>query len=206
MGEPSGPRMAPDDDERLIARSLAGDQGAFEDLVRRYEGRVFRLLGRFCRRPEDIEDLAQEVFLKVYQGLAGFRRDAPFGPWLGRVTVHVAIDHLRKVRRRPETFWDDLSPAERAWVEQAAGGATSAESAAAGRELAHRALDRLSPTLRAALLLREVDGLSFAEVGRVLGCSALAARMRVFRGRLALRRIVEGLLEGRGRSAGEGKR
>lgn len=182
-------------DWELVRRSLEGDARAFAELVRRYERLVFRIAGGFLRSRGEVEDVAQEAFLKAFEGLPSFRAGAAFGPWVAQITTRLCYDRLRVRQRRSEVAWDDLSPAEQATVHTLAGGG-AADEAAATRDLAERALETMAPKDRQALVL--VDGLGYAaaEAALAMGCSALAVRLRLHRARRAMRRTVERLLDG----------
>ncbi len=196
MAMPGG-RQGEDDptDGVLVERTLAGDRGAFEALVRRHQGLVFRIVGGFLRNRADVEEVAQEVFLRAFQALAGFRTEAPFGPWVAQIATRASYDRLRQRRRMSEVGWDDLPPAQRDAAHALAAGADPADRAAA-RDLAERALACLNPKDRQALILADAQGFTAAEVARALGCSSLAVRVRLHRARRAMRRVVEGLLAG----------
>ena len=99
-------------DWELVQRSLQGDSQAFTRLVRRYERLVFRIAGGFLRDRGEVEDVAQEAFLKAYEALAGFRAGAPFGPWIALITTRTCYDRLRARQRRSEVAWEDLSLSE----------------------------------------------------------------------------------------------
>src|SRR5574341_487493 len=181
------------DDGALVERTLAGDREAFGALVRRHQRLVFRIVGGFLRNPADVEEVAQEVFLRAFQALPRFRAGAPFGPWVASIATRASYDLLRRRRRSAEVAWEDLPPAEQRAAEELAGG-TDPGDAAAARDLAERALACLNPKDRQALVLADAQGFTAPEVARALGCSALAARLRLHRARRAMRRVVEGLL------------
>ena len=183
------------DEGELVRRTLAGDRGAFEVLVRRYQRLVFRIVGGFLRNPADVEEVAQEVFLRAFVALPGFRPGAPFRPWVAQIATRASYDRLRRRQRAPEVSWEDLAPAEQRAAEDLAAGADPADRAAA-RDLAERALACLNPKDRQALILAAAQGFTAAEVAQALGCSALAARLRLHRARRAMRRVVEDLLGG----------
>lgn len=164
-------------------------------LVRRYERLVFRVVGGFLRKRQDAEDVAQEVFLRAYEGLAGFRVASPFGPWIAQIAVRTTYDRLRQSRHVREVSWEHLSPEERAVVRDLTAGGNAADRLAV-RDLLDRALSHLAPKDRLVLILAEGLGFSGAEVSEILGCSSLAARLRLHRGRRALRKVIEKLMVG----------
>jgi len=183
------------DDSVLVDRALAGDRASFGRLVRRHERLVFRIVGGFLRNPADVEDVAQETFVRVFQALSTFRPGAPFRPWVVRIATRLSYDRLRRRLRSREVAWEELPLAEQRSARDLAGGA-GPEDRIAARDLAERALARLAPKDRQALILAHLQGFTTAEVGQALGCSALAVRLRLHRARRAMRRAVEALLDG----------
>ena len=181
------------DDGVLVQRTLAGDRGAFAGLVRRYQRLVFRIVGGFLRNRADVEEVAQEVFLRAFEALAGFRAGAPFAPWIARIATRASYDRLRRRRRNPEVGWEDLGPAERRATRALAAGANPEERAGA-RDLAERALAGLAPKDRQVLILADAQGFTASEVAQAMGCSALAVRVRLHRARRAMRQAAERLL------------
>jgi RNA polymerase sigma-70 factor (ECF subfamily) len=184
-------------DWERVQRSLEGDAEAFGLLVRRYERLVFRVAGGFLRNPAEVEDVAQETFLKAFEALSGFRPGASFGPWVAQIATRLCYDRLRRRLRRPEVAWDDLSLAEQT-AAQAISAGIAADDAAATRDLAERALATLAPKDRQALILVESMGYTAAEAARMMGSTALAVRLRLHRARRAMRRVVERMLDGIG--------
>ena len=183
----------------LVQRCLQGDSMAFADLVRRYERLVFRIAGGFLRDRGEVEDVAQEAFLKAYEALSGFRAGAPFGPWIAQIATRTCYDRLRARQRRGEVAWDDLSLSEQSEARSFAAG-RPADDAAAARDLAERALSGLPPKDRQALILADAMGHTAAEVGQMMGCTALAVRLRLHRARRAMRQAAERLLDGIGKT------
>jgi RNA polymerase sigma-70 factor (ECF subfamily) len=184
---------------RLIRQAQDGDQRAFEALVRLHERPVFGIIGSFLRRRQDVEDLAQEVFLKAYLAIGRFRHGAPFAPWLHRIAVNTCYDHLRGIRRRPEIGLADLAESEAdflsRFVQKGQHPADlDADDRLAARDLAEQVLATLPAKDRLAVTLREVNGFEIVEIARALGCSRAAAKVRLFRARramqAALRRLV----------------
>jgi RNA polymerase sigma-70 factor (ECF subfamily) len=184
-------------DWELVQGSLRGDTQAFTALVRRYERLVFRIAGGFLRDRGEVEDVAQEAFLKAFEALPRFRAGAPFAPWIAQIATRVCYDRLRARQRRSEVAWEDLSLPEQAAARAAAAG-DAAENKSAARDLAERALATLAPKDRQAVILVDALGHTAAETGKVMGCSALAVRLRVHRARQALRKAAERLLDGMG--------
>jgi RNA polymerase sigma-70 factor (ECF subfamily) len=187
-------------DWELVQRSLQGDTQAFTVLVRRYERLVFRIAGGFLRDRGEVEDVAQDAFLKAFEALPRFRAGAPFAPWIAQITTRVCYDRLRGRQRRSEVAWEDLSVPEQAAARAVAAG-DAAENRSAVRDLAERALATLAPKDRQALILVDALGHTAAEAGKAMGCSALAVRLRIHRARQAMRRSAERLLDGVGETA-----
>jgi len=183
----------------LVQRCLQGDSMAFADLVRRYERLVFRIAGGFLRDRSEVEDVAQEAFLKAYEALSGFRAGAPFGPWIAQIATRTCYDRLRARQRRGEVAWDDLSLSEQSEARSFAAG-RPADDTTAARDLAERALATLPPKDRQALMLADAMGHTAAEVGQMMGCTALAVRLRLHRARRAMRKAAERLLDGMGKT------
>ena len=164
------------EERRWIAASLDGDRDAFGELVRRYQQRVFRLAGRFFRRPEDVEEVAQETFLTAWSKLHTYAGRAPFEHWLTRVCTRCCYARLRR-RPEPEPVADaDLR------VEP---------GAPAARLELERLLARLEPADRVVLLLLDGEGWSTAEIAERLGWTRTNVKVRAHRARARLRRLVE---------------
>jgi RNA polymerase sigma-70 factor (ECF subfamily) len=184
------------EDERLISQARAGDELAFEQLVTKYGRRVLGIAARFFRQPEAREDIAQEVFLKVYQSLDVFRRGEPFEPWLTTITLNTCYDHLRQMKRRKELKLSEICEEEIAWLErqrfdQAMKTFESERAREIAAGLAEKVLETLSPEDRMVLLLYERDGFSTAEIARIMGWSRANVKVRLFRARRAMRQTLE---------------
>lgn len=178
-------------DASLLARAAAGEAAAFDVLVGRWNNRVFRLALRFFRRPEDAEEIAQEVFLKLYRAAAGYRSEAPFEHWLLRIATRTCVDRLRDRRRRPESVLADVTTDAGAWLDAAlTGAALEAQQAEAARTLAAGLLATLPPKDRMVLVLLDLEGLSAREVAAATGSTHAAVKVRAFRARRALRRLA----------------
>ena len=178
-----------EEDSRLVQLVLEGDNAAFEQLVQRHSRKVARVAGSYFSNRENVEDLVQEVFLKVYQSLDRFRLGEPFEPWLIRITINACYDELRKVRKRREYSLTPPSDEEGQWIEESIHSLRSSpknpEEQHMVRLVMGRILDRLPPKDRAALMLRG-EGFSLKEIGDALGCSMQAANLRLFRARKSL--------------------
>jgi RNA polymerase sigma-70 factor (ECF subfamily) len=191
---------AAQEEARLIRQAQDGDQRAFEALVKLHE-----------RRRQDVEDLAQEVFLKAYLAIGRFRPGAPFAPWLHRIAVNTCYDHLRGIRRRPEIGLADLAESEADFLDRYVekgylSGGGEVDDRLAARDLAERILATLPPKDRLAITLREVNGFEIAEVARALGCSRAAAKVRLFRARRAMQAALRRLIRQDEQEKGMGDR
>jgi len=181
---------AGDEERPLVERARAGDHQAFAALVERYRRRVFSLVFHLSRRPEDVEDLAQQIFLKVYLALPRFDFRASFGTWLYRIAANECYDFLRRKSTLKAAEDREVQVGEWSEWERWAGASAPADAQrrAEARDLAHRLLRRLPEQDRILLLLREVEGFSHAEMARMFGLSENVIKVRLFRAR---KRLVE---------------
>lgn len=174
------------DDESLVRATLAGSEEAFADLIRRHKGRVCGTCSRFARDPHQLEDLAQDVFLRAWRKLDRFRGDAPFEHWLARLTTTTCYDFLRRERRHREQVSLDASP-----VELRDGGIDAAVAAGHARELLAWAMRRLSAEERLILTLLELEERSVREIASQTGWSESNVKVRAFRARERLKMILD---------------
>lgn len=173
-------------DESLVIAALAGDDEAFSRLVARHKRRVFRLAGRFARDSDDLEDICQEVFIKVYENLKSFRRDAPFEHWLSRIAVRCCYDALRsRKHEKSHTPLDDVS------FSLPDHAADARNSTYPMRDLLNRALAQLKPEERLVITLMELEEHSVREIAASTGWSETNVKVRAHRAREALKKIVE---------------
>ena len=180
------------DDAELVARIRRGAREEFAELVRRHQARVFAILHRYERDPHKVEDLAQETFVKAWRSLDGFNGRAPFEHWLSRITVRVALDHLRQGRRRPQTIGlPELGEDALEWLqspdEQSEPGVREAA------ELLELAMRELSPAQRVVITMQELEGYSVKEICQRTGSSSVAVRVRAMRARAKLKKVLEQL-------------
>lgn len=175
----------------LIAAVLKGDAASFEPLVRKYSPRVFATARRYARRESEAEDIVQEVWLKAFEKLQTFRGEAPFEHWLMRLAVRTCYDFLRSHQRNRELAFSDLTEPEEDWLERfVTQPETAAENADAARLLIGRVLARLSPPARLVITLLEIEDCSVKEIARLTGWSVPLVKVRAFRARAEMRKIL----------------
>ena len=176
-------------DEILVQKSNKGDLNAFNELVLRYEGKVFSIAYRFMGNHADAGDLAQETFIRLYQSLASFRGDSSFATWLFRITANACRDELRKRQRRRSISMDEMIAASPANV-PVADSTYSPEEAVQRNEVQRQVqecLSELSDDHRLILVMREIQGFSYDEIADVLQCSLGTVKSRISRARNALK-------------------
>ena len=180
-------------DQELAARARAGDQDAFERLVLDNQNKVYSLAVRLVGDREEAADLAQEAFLKAWQGLSSFQGESSFSTWIYRLTTNVCIDYLRRKKRRQEVEPAvSLDDEDSGWAEPADAGQDpqrKLEEAERSRALS-RGLERLPEHQRQVLVMRELSGLSYQEIGAATGLDLGTVKSRIARARLALRKIL----------------
>ena len=175
----------------LIAAVLKGDTASFEPLVQRYSPRVFATARRYARRESEVEDIAQEVWLKAFHKLRSFRGDAPFEHWLMRLAVRTGYDFLRAHQRNREATFSDLSEPENDWLNRFAAQPESAsEHADAAKQLVARIMEQLSPPARLIITLLEIEERPVREISRLTGWSVSLVKVRAFRARAEMRKIL----------------
>jgi RNA polymerase sigma-70 factor (ECF subfamily) len=178
-------------DRDLVSRAQRGDKAAFEELIRRHQQRVFAVASGILRRPQDVEDIAQQVFLKAYFSLKRFDQRAAFTTWLYKITVNECWDLLRKKKVRPLTYESDLSEEQARQV--ATYGETQSSSPDASRRIelrqqVDRLLEQLEERDQLMLILKEVEGFTIEEIAEALDLNPNTVKVRLFRAR---RRVVE---------------
>jgi RNA polymerase sigma-70 factor (ECF subfamily) len=179
-------------DSELIAASLQGDHGSYEALIRKYQPRIFATARRYARRPDEVEDIVQEIFTKAWQKLASFRGEAPFEHWLMRLAVRTCYDFLRAHQRNREANMSDIGLEELDWLEKWDGGAfEAAQQSSAARELVHSVLEQLTPAARLVITLLEIEERSVKEIAQLTGWSAPLVKVRAFRARAEMRKVLE---------------
>ena len=175
-------------DRELLVRAQTGDAAAQEDLVRQFSPMVFRLVSRFFRHREDVEDLAQDVFFKVFTRIDQVRPDQNFPGWLRQVTINTCYDELRKNRRRNAAFeiFGPLQGSEPVAPVVAPFSGMTEPGEPADFGVARAALEALDPKLKIPLILKEVEEMSVAEISQTMGITQTNVKVRLFRARKKL--------------------
>src|ERR1044071_5112577 len=175
----------------LIAAVLKGDTASFESLVQKFSPRVFATARRYARRDSEVEDIAQAVWLKAFEKLGSFRGEAPFEHWLMRMTVRTCYDFLRGHQRNREAAFSELSDSENDWLDRFV---TEPQRASAKADAAklwiQRILEKLSPQARLVITLLEIEDRSVKEIAKLTGWSVPLVKVRAFRARGEMRRLL----------------
>jgi RNA polymerase sigma-70 factor (ECF subfamily) len=187
-----------DVDQLLVTRVQRGDKTAFDLLVRKYQHKVAKLIGRYVHDRSEVEDVSQEAFLKAYRALSGFRGDSAFYTWLYRIAVNTAKNYLDSQGRRPANSGVELEDAE-----VSEGGDGLREQATPERRMltdeiaqtVYRTIENLPVDLKTAITLREIEGLSYEEIAHVMECPVGTVRSRIFRAREAINDELRPLLD-----------
>ena len=181
----------------IVKSAQQGDREAFEELMRLNRRKVFGRLHRLIGAKDDIEDVAQDVFVRLYDSLAKLREPQCFEVWLYRLVEHAAYDYLRRVRRRRDCRLSDLSEEQEQTLDAKPGieAHETSERHEAARDLVNRLLDRLAPADRTLLVLKEVEGLSLKELEKIYEVNTNALKVRLFRSR---KRALQALAEVQG--------
>ncbi|MBS0293922.1 MAG: RNA polymerase sigma factor RpoE [Proteobacteria bacterium] len=200
---PPAPADFADSDLRLVERTVAGDQRAYELLVIKYQRRIERLVGRMVRDVDLIPDITQETFLRAYRALHQFRGEAQFYTWLYRIAVNTAKKALVDIKRDPVISESSLrsngdDEDETSLLDRELTSDETPETVLAAQEVAaavNAAMEALPEDLRQAVTLREIDGLSYEEISVAMSCPIGTVRSRIFRAREAISAKVKPLLE-----------
>ena len=186
------PATTPPDTDALIASCLKGDQAAWEQIVRQHWRKVFNLAYKFVGRHDEAEDLTQDIFLKIFKALHTFDRRANFQTWLISISRNLCIDHYRSVRKERETMARDVDAADLSPVSRERGPHSQLEQLDL-RQLIKKALAELPPSLRQAVILRDLQEFSYQEIAGQLGLPEGTVKSRINRGRLELARQLRRL-------------
>lgn len=187
-----------DSDQQLVQRVQAGEKAAFDLLVRKYQHRVLKLVSRFVSDAAEAEDVAQEAFIKAYRALASFRGDSAFYTWLYRIAINTAKNALVSNRRRPVDFDLDLHDPEQYDRHARLKEGDTPEGVLLTEEIrsvVEKAMEQLPEDLRTAIVLRELEGLSYEEIAEAMDCPVGTVRSRIFRAREAIDKKLKPLLD-----------
>jgi len=185
-------------DKQLVARVQKGDKRAFDLLVLKYQHKIFGLISRYIKDHHEVMDVAQEAFIKAYRAIGRFRGDSAFYTWLYRIAINTAKNHLVSRSRRPPDTDVDVVDAE--YYESA----SKLKDNASPEQLVHRqqleeavfkAIEQLPEDLKAAVTLREFDGLSYEEIAEVMQCPVGTVRSRIFRARESIDKHISHLVD-----------
>jgi RNA polymerase sigma-70 factor (ECF subfamily) len=182
----------------LVERCLEGDQAAWDEIVRTHRRKVFNLAYKFVGRHEEAEDLTQDIFLRIFKALHTFDRRANFQTWLVSISRNLCIDHYRSKRKERETIARDVDASELSAASPDRGPDRQLEALDL-KELVRRALTELPPTLREAVVLRDLQEFSYLEIAEKLGLPEGTVKSRINRGRLELAKHITRLQKERPR-------
>ena len=186
-------------DLSLVRRVQRGDKGAFDVLVLKYQHKVVKLVMRYVRNPAEAEDIAQEAFIKAYRALPQFRGDSAFYTWLYRIAINTAKNAVVSRDRSPIDFDLDLQNPDESYDMQGRLADTETPEALTLTEeirtTVNAAIDALPDDLRQAIMLREIEGLSYEEIADAMECPVGTVRSRIFRAREAIDRSLQPLLD-----------
>lgn len=184
-------------DEQLVARVQKGDKRAFDLLVLKYQHKIFAIISRFVKDNAEVQDVAQETFIKAYRALANFRGDSAFYTWIYRIAINTAKNHLVSRGRRPPSSDVDVEDAEFYSGSEQLKDMGTPEGELMKDELEaviDKAIKDLPEDLRTAVTLREMEGLSYEEIAEVMSCPVGTVRSRIFRAREAIDKQIAPLI------------
>jgi RNA polymerase sigma-70 factor (ECF subfamily) len=187
-----------ENDQQLVRRVQKGDRSAFDLLVLKYQHRVLKLVGRFVSNPAEAEDVAQDAFLKAYRALPSFRGESAFYTWLYRIAINTAKNSLVATRRRPVEFGLDPQDPDQYDRHAKLKEVDTPERVLLTeeiRQVVQGAMEQLPEDLRTAIVLRELDGLSYEEIAEAMDCPVGTVRSRIFRAREAIDKRLKPLLD-----------
>jgi RNA polymerase sigma-70 factor (ECF subfamily) len=184
-------------DRELVGRVKKGDKGAFDLLVLKYQHKIVKLVMRYVRDPSEAMDVAQEAFLKAYRAMATFRGDSAFYTWLYRIAINTAKNYLVAAKRRPVDFELDLQDPDQYELSNRLKDIDTPEGLLLSneiREAVEDAIRGLPEDLRTAILLREIEGMSYEEIAEAMTCPVGTVRSRIFRAREAIDKRLQPLV------------
>ena len=183
-------------DEELVGIVVGGDVDCFEELITRYQPRVFGMARKYFRNESDVEDVVQAIFTKTHQKLGSYKGTAPFEHWFMRLSVNTCYDALRRKRNRPEHTISDMRFEDESWQDRLGNIPydDDHEGLEQARELVHTVLDQVSDRARIVLTLQELEGRSIREIAGITGWSESLVKVQAFRARKEMRAAVERFL------------
>lgn len=184
-------------DQKLVKRVQKGDKGAFDLLVLKYQHKIVNLIMRYVRDPDLALDIAQEAFIKAYRALPRFRGESAFYTWMYRIAVNTAKNYLAAQRRRPADVELDLQDPEQYDLHAKLRETDTPEGITLSNELretVERAIAALPEDLRTAIILRELEGMSYEEIAQTMECPVGTVRSRIFRARDAIGKKVGSMI------------
>ena len=198
MRQPLAVEVEHASDIDLARQARSGDELAFEEIVRRYGPRVFRIAGRFFRQRSAVEEISQEVFLRAYTQLGTYEGRGSFEGWISRIATNTCLNELRKAKRHPEFYAADLTDDEQDWLETRLAGSSLSdnyfERGIVAADLADKVLGTIAPEDRMVLLLLDGDELPVKEVCEITGWSQSKVKIRAMRARRKVRKTVDRLI------------
>ncbi len=181
-------------ENRIIQQILDGDTEAFETLIKNYQGRIFATARKYARRENEVEDIAQEVFLKAFRKLSSFRMDAPFEHWLMKIAVRTCYDYLRRHQRSKVASFTDISSDDFDLLEVVGEDQNDQRvQQEAAKAIVHTVMESLKPASRMVLTLQELEGKSVREIAQLTGWSVALVKVRAFRARKEMRQLLENI-------------
>ncbi|MEN8177814.1 MAG: RNA polymerase sigma factor RpoE [Pseudomonadota bacterium] len=184
-------------DQELVIRVQQGDKKAFDLLVLKYQQKIANLISRYIRDPHEVMDVTQEAFIKAYRALPNFRGDSAFYTWLYRIAINTAKNYLVAMGRRPPMDDVEAETAEQMDVGFRLKETGTPENHVLSEEISvtiQQAIDDLPEDLRAAIILRELEGMSYEEIANAMSCPVGTVRSRIFRAREAIDKSLKPLL------------
>jgi RNA polymerase sigma-70 factor (ECF subfamily) len=181
-------------DQALVERTQRGDKAAFDILVQKYQHKVIKLVARYVKDPEEVLDVSQEAFIKAYRAISRFRGDSAFYTWMYRIAINTAKNYLVARKRRLPSIDIDIQDAEQFE------GESNLKDYATPEQMLQRdevekvvlsAVEQLPEDLRTAIMLRELDGLSYEEIAQAMSCPVGTVRSRIFRAREAIDKMLK---------------
>lgn len=185
-------------DKQLVERVQRGDKRAYDLLVLKYQHKIVGLVSRYLRDQDEVQDVAQEAFIKAYRALPRFRGDSAFYTWLYRIAINTAKNHLVSRSRRPPDTDIDVDMEEGMHQESLSDMVNPENSLATDQleSVVYKAIDDLAEDLKVAVTLREFEGLSYEEIAEVMDCPVGTVRSRIFRAREAIEKKIAGIEKG----------